>query len=118
MKRNPSSAITCEQCGTAKPKSASDAVHAVTCQVCQSKTVVPNSNASKHLSSAAKATKEFARSVSTSTKSAYAHAKASPVQFNVSFIIHVRIRIHHLTRCDVMICLYLLPYQSIFLTQV
>jgi uncharacterized Zn finger protein (UPF0148 family) len=83
LKQNAAANATCEQCGTVKPKSAS-AERAVTCQVCQSKTVVPNSNASKHLHSAARATKDFARSVSTSTKSAYHHAKATPMQFNCS----------------------------------
>lgn len=83
LKQNGASLATCEQCGTTKPKSAS-VERAVTCQVCQSKTVVPSSNARKGINNAARATKEFARNVSTSTKSAYNHAKSSPVQFNCS----------------------------------
>jgi uncharacterized protein YbaR (Trm112 family) len=54
----------------------------VVCPKCKSQTIVPSSNASKHLQSAAKKTKEAAIKVKNEAKTTYTHLKATPVQFN------------------------------------
>jgi len=54
----------------------------VTCPKCKAQTCVPSSNASKHLKSAAKKTKEAAIKVKNEAQSTYVHLKAAPSQFN------------------------------------
>jgi len=54
----------------------------VTCPKCKAHTIVPSSNASKHIQSAAKKTKEVAIKVKNETKATYVHLKSAPSQFN------------------------------------
>jgi len=78
---NPSGNSVCATCNTAKPKLINPNVQ---CSACGTFTIVPTSNASKHLKSAGKATKEFVVATAAATKETYNEMKSKPVQFNCS----------------------------------
>jgi len=80
-KSNPPSNKVCSDCKTEPPRVMSLNPF-VTCPKCQAQTIVPSSNASKHIQAAAKKTKEVAIKVKEETKATYHHLKSAPSQFN------------------------------------
>lgn len=80
---NSPSVKQCATCASPKPpRGPDDTQPALVCPVCHASTVVPKSNAEKHLAHAAKTTKELAASASAAASAEYKHLKSAPRQFN------------------------------------
>ena len=79
---NDRSASVCQVCNAPKPK----VIHApsVVCSSCHTATVVPTSNATKHLSEAATSTKKFAVSTTTAAKEQIKYLSSAPETFHCS----------------------------------
>jgi len=71
---------TCRECKAAQPAGLPRPT--VTCPSCQAVTVVPTSNARKHVGETAVKTKEFAVATAASTKQGIEHLRAAPTTFH------------------------------------
>lgn len=77
---NRGTAAVCEECKLAPPEGLVGP--SVTCPACQVVTVVPASNARKHVRETATKTKEFAVATAVATKQGVAHLRAAPTTFH------------------------------------
>ena len=77
---NDRNATVCAVCHGPKPKQVN--APAVVCSSCHASTVVPSSNAGKHLSEAATSTKKFAVSTTTAAKEQIKYLSSAPETFH------------------------------------
>jgi len=71
---------TCVECKVAQPAGLPEPT--VTCPSCQTVTIVPASNARKHVRETAVKTKEFAKATAVATKQGVEHLRATPTTFH------------------------------------